>query len=199
GAAMNDSATLTGIKPNGTITFRLYAPDGVTVVYTDTVSVNGNGTYYTASQGNSPGGYVPTATGVYHWVASYSCDKATNPVSSGSLDEPEQVNAASPTIKTTPGGTVVLGSGAALTDSATLSGGYNATGTITFNLYAPDGVTVVYTDVVTVVSGTSNYNTSAGTNPGGYVPAGPGTLTGLYEWVASYSGDANNQAAADKL
>ena len=41
---------------------------------------------------------------------------------------------ASPTISTNAGGTVVLGSGGDLTDSATLSGGNNPTGTITFTL-----------------------------------------------------------------
>src|SRR5207245_7944715 len=43
-----------------------------------------------------------------------------------------------------------IGSGAKLTDMATLSGGYSETGTITFKLLAPDGVTVVDTETVTV-------------------------------------------------
>ncbi len=80
-----------------------------------------------------------------------------------------------------------------LTDSATLSGGYNPGGTITFYLFAP-GVTPngtdsnnVYSDTVTV-SGNGTYTTATGTNPGGYVP----TVAGTYEWVAVYSGDANN-------
>ena len=42
--------------------------------------------------------------------------------------------AATPTITTTPGGTVLVGSGSRMTDSATISGGDNPTGTITFAL-----------------------------------------------------------------
>ena len=45
--------------------------------------------------------------------------------------------AAMPTLSTTPGGTVAIDSGNPLTDSATLSGGFNPTGTISFTLYAP--------------------------------------------------------------
>ena len=58
-----------------------------------------------------------------------------------------------------------------LTDSATLSGGYNPTGTITFYLFAP-GVTPngndsnnVYSDTVTV-NGNGTYTTAAGHQPG---------------------------------
>ena len=42
-------------------------------VYTDMVTVSGNGTYTTAT-GTNPGGYVPTAAGTYQWVAVYSGD-----------------------------------------------------------------------------------------------------------------------------
>ena len=63
----------------------------------------------------------------------------------------------------------------ALTDSATLSGGMNPTGTITFTLYSPNSTTnVVYTDKVTI-SGDGTYTTAAGNNPGGYIPTQAGT------------------------
>ena len=85
-----------------------------------------------------------------------------------------------------------------LTDSATLSYGYNPTGTVTFYLFAP-GVTPnasdsnnVYSDSV-AVSGDGSYSTASGTNPGGYVPTIPGT----FEWLAVYSGDANNTLVHD--
>ncbi len=61
-----------------------------------------------------------------------------------------------------------------LTDTATLSGGINPTGTITFTLYNPSHV-AVYTDTVTV-SGNGTYDTSTGTNPGGYLPTVGGHL-----------------------
>ena len=98
---LTDTATLSGgYNPGGTITFYLFAP-GVTPngtdsnnVYSDTVTVNGDGTY-TTSMGNNPGGYAPTAAGTYQWVAVYSGDASNN----GGLrapfgSEPETVGSA---------------------------------------------------------------------------------------------------------
>src|SRR5262249_52702467 len=133
GDRLTDSATLSGgFNPTGTITFTLFAPNSNTGVDTETVTVNGNGTYTT------PNGFLPTGTGTYEWVASYSGDANNNPVASPKGDEPEIVIPTGPAITTIPGPTVVLGSGARLTDSALLSGGFNPTGTITFTLLAPD-------------------------------------------------------------
>src|SRR5205085_2625633 len=119
-----------------------YDPSNL-VVDTETVPASGDGTYAT------PVGYVPLSAGTYHWVASFSGDANNDPVTSGALDEPEVVSPAGPAVNTTPGGTVVLGSGAKLTDSAVLSGGFNETGTITFTLYSPSN-TLVDTETVPV-------------------------------------------------
>jgi hypothetical protein len=67
-----------------------------------------------------------------------------------------------------------------------LSGGYHETGSITFTLSDPS-MAVVYTSVV-AVNGNGTYDTSMGTSTGSAVPTVPGT----YQWVASYSGDPNN-------
>ena len=77
-------------------------------------------------------------------------------------------------------------------------GGNNPTGTITFTLVAPAvlGGGVVYTDVVTV-HGNGTYDTTKGTNPGGYLLPTTGTVTGTYQWNATYSGDANNTSVGD--
>src|SRR5207302_906751 len=92
--------------------------------------------------------------------------KATPPVPL----EPETVNPASPSISTTPGAAVVLGSGNALNDTAILSGGSNylSGDTITFTLYAPNLTTVVYTDTVPV-TGNGTYSTTdlTGNHAGG--------------------------------
>ena len=191
-ATLKDSGTLTGgFNPTASLTFTLYAPDGTTVVDTETVTVSGNGTYST------PTGYTLPTTGLvagtYQWVVSYSGDPNNDPASTTKGDEPVAVAPASPTISTTPNTTDITldGSGSpTLKDSATLAGAYNATGTITFSLYAPDGSTVVDTEMVTV-SGNGTYST-----PTGYTLPTSGTVTGTYQWVASYSGDGNNNAGS---
>jgi len=99
--------------------------------------VSGDGIYTTTTQGTNPGGYVPTATGTYQWVAVYSGDGNNVSVTSPFGSEPWNVGSASPTINTIDGGTIVLGSGSKLTDSAMLAAGSNPTGTITFYLLPP--------------------------------------------------------------
>jgi streptogramin lyase len=89
----------------------------------------------------------------------------------------------SPVLMTTPGAPVAIGTGNKFTDSATLSGGSNPTGSITFTLTDPGGMPVD-TETVTV-AGIGTYTT-----PTGFQPPAPGT----YQWVASYSGDADNPA-----
>ena len=91
---------------------------------------------------------------------------------------------ASPTITTKTGGTVVLGSGNKLTDTATLAGGFSPTGTITFTLTNPSSA-VKDTETVTV-TGNGVYS------PAGFLP----DMAGTWHWVASYSGDGNNNKVA---
>ena len=74
---------------------------------------------------------------------------------------------------------------AMLTDSATLSGGYNPTGSISFTLTAPDGTTTPEGSVT--VTGDANYSS----------PSVLATEVGVYTWHASYSGDTNNGPASD--
>ncbi len=190
-----DTAVLSGgYYETGTITFTLSAPNGTTVD-TETVAVSGNGTYTT------PAGYTlsgTSATGTYQWNASFLDTDGNNLNASDNSDAAERVavsgsTISSPSLGTTPGGTVTIGSGTKLTDSAILSGGSNPSGTITFYLFAP-GITPngtdgnnVYCDTVTV-SGNGTYSTSMGNNPGGYTP----TAAGTFEWVAVYSGDSKN-------
>ena len=190
-----------GYHETGTITFTLTAPNGTTVD-TETVAVNGNGTYTT------PTGYTLSgtgATGTYQWNASFTDTDGNNLNASDNGDTAEQVTvsgASSPARRSPrrPGGSVTIGCGTNLTDSATLSGGNNPGGTITFYLFAP-GVTPngtdsnnVYSDTVTV-SGDGTYTTSMGNNPGGYAPTAPGT----YEWVAVYSGDQQQRRGHEPL
>ena len=170
---LTDSATLSGgFEETGTITFDLYAPAGVAPVDTEIVTVNGNGTYTT------PTGYTlpttGTVTGTYQWVATYSGDGNNNGVASANGDEPVVVAPANLLISTTINPSDVTLSNDPLppvvTDTATLTGSYHATGTITFDLYGPDGVTIVYTDT-TPVNGDGTYITTFAppAPPPGYV------------------------------
>ena len=217
---LNDSALLSGgYSETGTITFTLYDPSN-TLVYTDVVtigvnsgSVTGNGTYSTLTMGDKPGGYrlptTGTVIGTYQWDASYSGDGNNQPASENNNPN-EQVVVVKPavaTLPTTQGGTVSAGGGVAMTDSATLSGDYFPTGTITFYLLPPGSTSstplssAVYTDVITIgvnsgsVTGNGTYNTSMGANPGGYLPPASAAI-GTYNWVATYSGDGNNNVAS---
>ncbi len=100
GGLLSDSGTLSnGLNPMGNLTFFLFAP-GVTPngtdsnnVYDDVVSVAGNGTYDT-DQGNNPGGFLPSVTGTYQWVAKYSGDGDNAAVASPFDSEPEIVSPA---------------------------------------------------------------------------------------------------------
>ena len=130
---MTDSATLAGgFEETGTITFDLYAPGGVAPIHTEIVNVSGNKTYTT------PLGYTlpttGTVTGTYQWVATYSGDGNNNGVASAKGDEPVVVSPANLLISTTSNPTQVTVGAAPFNDSATLSAGFNPSGTITFTL-----------------------------------------------------------------
>jgi hypothetical protein len=122
--------------------------------------------------------YGPDAANILYHAEGRFLDSDNSGTTSVTLPTPTNPNVPVQTVST---------SGAALSDSAILSGGMNPTGTITFSLYSP-GNAVVYTDVVTI-TGNGTYTTAVGNNAGGYVP----TVTGTYQWVAVYSGDTNNK------
>jgi hypothetical protein len=189
GGSIQDTATLSGgHQPTGTITWKLYGPTdpncsaGPIQTYTDS-TINGDGTY------DSPT-YVANSVGTYRWVASYSGDGA-NLSTAGSCNDPGEdslVNPAVPTLSTDAfNGTA----GGSIHDAATLSGGYSPTGTITWNLYDasadPSCLTPLNGGPITVpVTGDGVYDS----------PAVSIANAGTYQWVATYSGDANNTSLA---
>jgi len=174
GAGLKDSAVLAdGDSPTGTITFTLYAPDE-TVAYTESVAVDGNGSYSTQTP------FVAEVAGTWHWQAAYGGDEMNAEAVSVKADEAVTIVKAQPTIVTTPDPGTVTGS-ATLQDSATLAGGHNPTGSITFTLYDPNNH-VAYTETVTV-NGNGVYTTHTG-----LTASAPGT----WHWTAAYSGDAGN-------
>jgi hypothetical protein len=78
--------------------------------------------------------------------------------------------------------------GGLIHDTAFLSGGVNPTGTITFDLYGPGDTTCagpsLFTSVVPV-NGNGSYDSADFT----------ALIVGTYQWVASSSGDVNNDPA----
>ena len=130
-------------------------------------------------------GYTATATGTDYWVATYNGSVIYSPVTSGTASEPVTITKASPAINTTTSEQEDQFGVFTLKDSATLAGGFNPTGTITFTLYDPSN-SVIDTEMV-AVNGDGTYSTPTGAQA---------TQAGTYQWVASYSGDPNNNPVA---
>lgn len=91
---------------------------------------------------------------------------------------------AGPSINTTPSGSVPAGGN--ISDSATVIGGASPTGDVVFELFEP-GDSNCSTPIETIT-----VPLSAGSASSGNVVA---DTAGTYNWVATYSGDANNNGA----
>jgi hypothetical protein len=209
GTPINDIATLSGAASQpanpvinktgtagaaagGSITFRLYGPADTsctgTPVYSNTVTVTGNGNY-------NSGNYTPTAAGTYRWIASYTGNSpnTSGPVA-GACGDTNEVSVVKPnptSIITVATGAAGLPLGSSISDTATLSGATaTAGGTIIFKAYGPDDATcsgaAVFTSAAIAVNGPGNYPS------GSFTPNAAGT----YRWTVAYSGDANNDASS---
>jgi uncharacterized repeat protein (TIGR01451 family) len=185
GTPIFDFVTLSGGQnPTGTMTFELYGPDNPTCsgppIFVDQVPVNGNGNYQSDS-------FTTNAAGTYQWIARYSGDANNNPVSTACGDPNQQVMVGkrTPTFSTQAS---LLGVGGSITDTATLGNGIGPagpTGTIRFDLYGPNNLVCAPPPIFTStkqVMGNGTYTSD---------PFTP-TQAGTYQWIATYSGDANN-------
>ena len=178
GSSITDTATVSGgDNPTGSVTFNLYnnATASGTPLLTDANEPLVSGVATSK-------GYIATATGTDYWVATYNGDSNNASVTSNAAAEPVTITTASPTITTSPSAaTATVGS--SITDTATVSGGDNPTGSVTFNLYnnATASGTPLLTDAnEPLVSGVATSK--------GYIA----TATGTDYWVATYNGDSNN-------
>ena len=189
GGKVHDQASLSGgSSPGGSIVFKLYDPTDTgctgTPTYTSPpVTVSNNGSY-------ESGEYTPLTPGVYRWIASYSGD-SNNEATAGTCGETGEtmtVSKASPSLPTTASAGVVLGG--KVHDEALLSNGSSPSGTIVFKLYDSTDTdctgTPAYTSPPVTASGDGGYES------GEYIPS----TSGVYRWIASYSGDSNNEAIA---
>jgi hypothetical protein len=187
GNTVSDQANLSnGFNATGMITFNLYGPNdpmcGNNPVFTSTVSVNGDGSY-------ASGPFTPTSPGTYNWVASYSGDANNNTASGNCGDKGESVGVskATPTISTGASPATTLGH--SISDNATVSAGFNPTGTVTFMLYGPNDPMCGNAPIFTSTGTISNLRVASS---GSFTPTSPGT----YNWVATYNGDNNNNSVS---
>jgi hypothetical protein len=189
GESVTDTATVTGSLPNftptGTVTYELFTNDtgSGTPISVETVNLNADGTVPNSAT------TAPLVAGSYSVIAIYSGDSYYS--GSTSAVEPLVVTEATPTLTTVPNVTTVMLDATTppvLTDTATLSGGFNPTGTIVFTLSGPGGFLYTQTDTVKG-NGTYTANTTL---------PNTGTVAGTYTWTVSYEGDANNAAANDQ-
>jgi uncharacterized repeat protein (TIGR01451 family) len=182
GSAVTDQASVSGVAgvaPSGNVTFTLFTNG--TCAGSGTPAGSGG---LTAGVANSPPSPALNTAGSYSYQASYGGD--ANYTGSIGACEPFSVGKASATFSTIASGGVTFGAGT-ISDTATLAGGVNPTGTITFKVYGPDDPTCgngALTTLTTTVSGNGSYSSGPFTPPG----------AGVYNWVSSYSGDSNNAA-----
>ena len=104
-------------------------------------------------------------TGTYQWDATYSGDANNNAVSDNNAASGAGDGQHRPAPRWAPPPTRPRSRSArtpvTLTDTATLAGGFNPTGTITFTLFHNGGTTPVDTETVTV-NGNGTYTTPTG-------------------------------------
>ncbi|MDQ6726796.1 MAG: right-handed parallel beta-helix repeat-containing protein, partial [Actinomycetota bacterium] len=186
GVALSDTAAVSGgSTPTGGVSFALYGPNDPTCtgapVSTSTALLDA-----TFKASSTP--FTPTAPGTYRWLATYGGDDGNPPAGPTACGDPAEqaVVTAAPTIATTatPATAPVPSQ---ITDTATLTGGANPTGSITFRLFGPTDTTCTGTPALTstkTVTGNGTYTSDPYT----------ATTPGAYRWIAAYSGDVNNAA-----
>jgi hypothetical protein len=219
GGTLQDTATISNgdfpsnnIPAPGTVTFKLYKlPLGsqihsnscTVLVFTSTVSASRvNGTTASATSA----AYAANTAATYAWVATYSGNANNGTVAGNCGDQHESanVNQATPEISTVASSGVTVGG--AIHDAASVDGGYfpgapNAT--VTFKLYGPFA-SVNDINAESCIAEGQNANLVTTLGP---VPADSGATihhaaftspnfttskAGVYEWVALYTGNANN-------
>src|SRR2546422_465891 len=187
GGTRSEQATLAlPSRPHatGTIMFTVFRPNNATCALPGTPAgsavVSGDGTYP-----SSPVSFFFNDTATTE-IYSLSLHDAL-PISTvcNAPNETSVVSKASPTVTTS--ATPQATAGGTISDQALLAGssGPNATGTISFTVFGPNNATCALPGTPAgsaVVSGDGTY-------PSSPVPVNEG---GAYRWIASYSGDVNN-------
>ena len=180
GGTVHDSATLTGTTADagGTVTYTVYSDSACTQV------VASGGTK-DVTNGVVPDSDPVTfdAAGDFFWQAVYSGDDNNKRATSDCASEHLVVEKKQPAMTTAPN--------LIPNDDATISGATaNATGTITFDLFAPSDASCAGTPAFTQTVDVNGNGTYSTTNTS-FIASDLGT----WRWRVSYSGDANNKQA----
>ena len=135
-------------------------------------------------------GYITTEPGVYQWVVDYGGDANNTEALSVCGKEPVTIGKHSTSLKSTPSAGGVTGT--VIWDTVKVSDGVDPSGTITFSLYSPSdgscsGPAIFTSTIAMLADGTARSASFSGTK-----------AAGTYEWIAVYSGDANNAGSNDK-
>ncbi len=185
GGPIGATATIgQGTTPGGQLTFKAFAPGDTACVGTpalsSTTAVAANGKYSSAT-------FAPTRAGAYRWTVAYSGDATHAAAAKACGAVTSNVAKAAPSIGSEIRRRVAVGT--RVRDIATLAGGYLPSGTIVFRIYAPGSEGCDKPAFINTVAITGNG--SFASDP--FLAPRPG----LYRFVASYSGDAANQEAAE--
>ena len=179
GRSVYDNATLQGTTatPGGTVSYTVFY-NGACSPIGSVVSV------VTVTNGAVPGSRSVffNSSGTFSWRAMYGGDSNNNGATSPC--EPMTVCKCAPSLATTLTATTIS-VGGSVSDSATLTGTFQATGTVTYLLYST-GTCSSTSNTVSIVTVTNNV-----------VPSSrlvTFNSTGSFSWQAIYSGDANNNA-----
>jgi hypothetical protein len=201
GDRLRDTATVSNFSGQaGSVSFTLYGP--LANYPTDTQSCPSSPIAFGPNVKSAPTGtgspasytsdsFRPTSAGNYLWVARYSPPGGTVGRTSDCRTEEVTVSRASPAITTEASpSAVTVGAQSTVGDKATLHGGSSVappTGLVTFTLFTdpscsnPAGV-----------SGNGAITTSGGVSTATFSTSWTPSTTGTYYWIATYSGDTNN-------
>ncbi|GIF95581.1 hypothetical protein Cci01nite_06750 [Catellatospora citrea] len=180
GQSIFDTATLIDVAVPGTLTFHLFGPDDATCSgepIDETIEP-----VTSIADPIDSDEFLPPTAGTYRWEVFYTAGDVTLESGCNSAGESTVVNKAEPTLATAVEDASIPVGGTS-TDTATLTGGYNPTGTIQFRLF-PDDVceeAFLFESVVPLNQGSAESG-----------PSTPLTEPGTYHWQAFYGGDVNN-------
>jgi hypothetical protein len=195
GTALTDSGTVIGSHPTGNLRFYLFGPENPTCNFNQVTANTPDGWIFMAGpialvdgKASVPApGYTTTEAGVYQWVADYGGDSNNTEARSGCGKEAVTIGKHSDTLTTTPSPGGIIGT--VIFDTAKVTGGVDASGTVTFSLFGASDSTcsgpAIFTSTVALGSaGTAKSASFGGT-----------TVAGTYNWIATYHGDARNASS----